>query len=253
VDANGGEYHGDLTKSVTHLIAATPSGKKYEHALNWRMKIVSIEWLKQSLNRGMVLDEVLYNPTMPLEERGKGAWERILPTPASPALGKRTRDAGPSQALNPFRRKLRRSASTKMGSQSEALWAGITAASFERPQDAEDDWTEDIVAKQSSTRTSTRTQTPASPQRNADIHQNDVPVEADAAAPADPPELPPHPSFYENSYDGIFEGRIVCPLGFDPEKVRCSRRYTLDPLISPTDEHLATTSGEQWGALPPHR
>ncbi|KAI4715022.1 hypothetical protein J4E89_000708 [Alternaria sp. Ai002NY15] len=111
VDANGAEYHGDLTKSVTHLIAAAPSGKKYEHALNWRMKIVSLEWLEQSLERGMVLDEALYNPTMPVEERGQGAWDRKLP--ASPAIGKRTRDAEPSQALNPFRRKLRRSASTK--------------------------------------------------------------------------------------------------------------------------------------------
>ncbi|KAI4652375.1 hypothetical protein J4E93_002577 [Alternaria ventricosa] len=111
VDANGAEYHGDLTKSVTHLIAAAPSGKKYEHALNWRMKIVSLEWLEQSLERGMVLDEALYNPTMPVEERGQGAWDRKMP--ASPAIGKRTRDAEPSQALNPFRRKLRRSASTK--------------------------------------------------------------------------------------------------------------------------------------------
>ncbi|KAI4665638.1 uncharacterized protein J4E78_003100 [Alternaria triticimaculans] len=144
VDANGAEYHGDLTKSVTHLIAAAPSGKKYEHALNWRMKIVSLEWLEQSLERGMVLDETLYNPTMPVEERGQGAWDRKLP--ASPAIGKRTRDAEPSQALNPFRRKLRRSASTKVGSQSDAFWAGITAPSFERPID-EDEWTEEIVTK----------------------------------------------------------------------------------------------------------
>ncbi|KAI4937214.1 uncharacterized protein J4E92_001944 [Alternaria infectoria] len=144
VDANGAEYHGDLTKSVTHLIAAAPSGKKYEHALNWRMKIVSLEWLEQSLERGMVLDEALYNPTMPVEERGQGAWDRKMP--ASPAIGKRTRDAEPSQALNPFRRKLRRSASTKVGSQSDAFWAGITAPSFERPID-EDEWTEEIVTK----------------------------------------------------------------------------------------------------------
>ncbi|KAI4696200.1 uncharacterized protein J4E88_000372 [Alternaria novae-zelandiae] len=143
VDANGAEYHGDLTKSVTHLIAAAPSGKKYEHALNWRMKIVSLEWLEQSLERGMVLDEALYNPTMPVEERGQGAWDRKLP--ASPAIGKRTRDAEPSQALNPFRRKLRRSASTKVGSQSDAFWAGITAPSFERPID-EDEWTEEITS-----------------------------------------------------------------------------------------------------------
>jgi hypothetical protein len=219
VDANGAEYHGDLTRSVTHLIAATPSGKKYEHALNWRMKIVSLEWFEQSLERGMVLDEVLYNPTMPVQERGQGAWDRRLPT--SPALGKRTRDAEPSQALNPFRRKLRRSASTKLGSQSYALWAGITAASLERQQDGEDDWTEDNVAKQDSTRPNTRTHTPASPQRNATTHRDEAPPKSDPAGPADAREPSmPLPSDGISDHGGIFKGRLVCPHGFDAEKVR---------------------------------
>ena len=217
VDANGAEYHGDLTKSVTHLIAAAPSGKKYEHALNWRMKIVSLEWLEQSLERGMVLDEALYNPTMPVEERGQGAWDRKMP--ASPAIGKRTRDAEPSQALNPFRRKLRRSASTKVGSQSDAFWAGITAPSFERPID-EDEWTEEIVTKPDSTRTSTRTHTPASPHRHASVHENDSLIEAhlDDNADSHEPSLPPHANDV-SQHDGIFEGRLVCTHGFDAEKV----------------------------------
>jgi DNA replication regulator DPB11 len=223
VDANGAEYHGDLTKTVTHLIAATPSGKKYEHALNWRMKIVSLDWLEQSLERGMVLDEVLYNPTMPVEERGQGAWDRRLPSsPSSPAFGKRIRDAEPSQALNPFRRKLRRSASTKMGSQSEALWAGITAVSMERQQEGGDDWTENIPAMQDSTRASTRTQTPASPQRDASADQNDAPTEPNHEDPADSrePSLPQQPNEVSHEdHDGIFGGRIVCPHGFDVEKV----------------------------------
>jgi DNA replication regulator DPB11 len=222
VDANGAEYHGDLTKTVTHLIAATPSGKKYEHALNWRMKIVSLDWFEQSLERGMVLDEVLYNPTIPVEERGQGAWDRRLSS--SPALGKRIRDAEPSQALNPFRRKLRRSASTKMGSQSEALWAGITAVSMERQQEGDDDWTEDTLAKQDSTRASTRTQTPASPQRDTSVDQNDAPTEPNhAAADSGEPSLPQQSNgIPHEDHDGIFEGRIVCPDGFDVEKVRHS-------------------------------
>jgi DNA replication regulator DPB11 len=111
---------------------------------------VSLEWFEQSLERGMVLDETFYNPTIPVAERGHGAWDRR--EFSSPAAGKRPRDTEPSQALNPFRRKLRRSASTKMGTQSEALWAGITAGSFERQQDDGDDWTEDIVLKQDTTR-----------------------------------------------------------------------------------------------------
>ncbi|KAG9190977.1 hypothetical protein G6011_09065 [Alternaria panax] len=218
VDANGAEYHGDLTKSVTHLIAAAPSGKKYEHALNWRMKIVSLEWLHQSLERGMVLDEALYNPTMPVEERGKGAWDRKLP--ASPALGKRPRDAEPSQALNPFRRKLRRSASTKVGSQSDAFWAGVTAPSFERQLD-EDEWTEDTVTKPDSTRTSTRTHTPA-----ASISDNHALTEAqlDDHADSHEPSLPPQ-SNGASQRDGIFECRIVCTHGFDAEKTSILRQH----------------------------
>ncbi|KAF1937927.1 hypothetical protein EJ02DRAFT_469333 [Clathrospora elynae] len=211
VDNNGAEYHGDLTKSVTHLIAATPSGKKYEHALNWRMKIVSLQWLEQSLERGMVLDEALYNPTMPVEERGQGAWERTQSTP--PALGKRIRDVEPSQALNPFRRKLRRSASTRMGSQSEALWAGITAAGLERQQDDGDDWTEDTVAKQDST----RVPTPVSSLGDAATHQDEAPADGDPADARHASLLLPH--------HGIFQGRIVCPHGFNQEKTDILRRH----------------------------
>ncbi|KAF1847023.1 uncharacterized protein K460DRAFT_51934 [Cucurbitaria berberidis CBS 394.84] len=217
VDKNGAEYHGDLTKSVTHLIAATPSGKKYEHALNWTLKIVSLEWFEQSIERGMMLDEALYHPTMPIEERGNGAWDRRQYP--SPTLGKRTRDAAPSQPLNPFRRKLRRSASTKMGTQSEALWAGITAASLERQQDDGEDWTEDVSAKQDSTRAST----PTTHVQGPSVHQDVAPIDADPLD-ARSPTLPQPPD-NENSQDGLFEGRLVCPHGFDNEKTDILRQH----------------------------
>jgi DNA replication regulator DPB11 len=182
------------------------------------MKIVSLEWFEQSLERGMALDESLYLPTMPVEERGQGAWDRRQPI--SPAVGKRTRDAESSQALNPFRRKLRRSASTKLGSQSDALWAGITAPSFERQID-EDEWTEDILAKQQSTRASTRTHTPASPNRDAPILPHDALSESKPRDPAaaQQPSLPVQPE-NDSGYNGIFQGRLVCPHGFDAEKVQ---------------------------------
>ncbi|KAL6163554.1 protein kinase activating protein dpb11 [Exserohilum turcicum] len=223
VVAHGAEYHGDLTKSVTHLIAAAPSGKKYEHALSWRMKIVSLEWFEQSLERGMALDEALYSPTIPVEERGQGAWDRR--EPISPAVGKRTRDAEPSQALNPFRRKLRRSASTKFGSQSEALWAGITAPSFER-QVVEDEWTEDTIAKQQSMRASPRIQTPASPHKDASAHAHHALTASNPVDPADShePPLPRQPD-EALSHHGIFQGRIVCPHGFDAEKTSILRQH----------------------------
>lgn len=175
------------------------------------MKIVSLEWFEQSLERGMVLDEALYNPTMPIHERGRGAWHRTRST--SPALGKRTRDADQSQALNPFRRKLRRSASTKMGTQSDALWAGITAASVERQQDDDDDddWTEHSALKPNDSRAYTPvslTEDTTAPDQALPSHMGRICVQ---------PPLPPHDA---NSHHGLFRGRIVCPHGFDKEKVR---------------------------------
>lgn len=199
---NGAEYHGDLTKNVTHLIAATPSGKKYEHAVNWRMQIVSWEWFEQSIQRGMTLDENYYHPTMPVEERGKGAWDRRANE--SPTLGKRTRDAERGQSINLLRRKLRRSASSKMGSQSEALWAGITAAGLERKKGEEDDWLEEDLTKTSL------------PNANAPTDQtNNVVSLHDNALPEDPTSK----TLACPSNDGIFEGRLVFAHGFDSGKV----------------------------------
>lgn len=179
------------------------------------MKIVSWEWFKQSLERGMALDEAYFDPRMPAEERGQGAWDKQS---MSPALGKRTRDMV-SQPENPLRRKLRRSASTKFGSQSEALWAGITSASFDRKRNEEDEWTEDNSLLQ-----------PA-PEReapsmhvNEDVSQDHVP-RADPAAPSRRP-LP----FDQN--DGIFDGRVIYPFGFDEVKVGNLTRHAPGTLLT---------------------
>jgi DNA replication regulator DPB11 len=209
VDKNGAEYHGDLTKVVTHLITANPSGKKYEHALNWRMKIVSLEWFEQSLERGMVLDESRYNPTLPAEERGKGAWDRNQTR--SPAIGKRTRDAEQTPATNPLKRKLRRSASTKFGTQSDALWAGITSAGFTPDKNEEDDWREDVPKQ-----TSPQERTPAMHAKEGLTRQANV--EPEAHAVPDPVENSVA-HLDAASHAGIFQGRIVVTHAFDEEKV----------------------------------
>ncbi|KAF2111428.1 hypothetical protein BDV96DRAFT_582142 [Lophiotrema nucula] len=214
---NGAEYHGDLTKSVTHLIAAMPAGKKYEHAVNWRMKVVSWEWFQHSLERGMALDEDYYNPSIPKEERGKGAWDRR--EDMSPTLGKRAREAEQSHAINPLRRKLRRSASSKMGSQSEALWAGITAAGLERPKNTDDDWTENIANDGLQRENSPSSQSEVPP--HSEIHQpefsygQDLP---DDAQPEDPASASRRSRRNPTRNDGIFGGRVVFPYGFDGEK-----------------------------------
>ncbi|OBT62282.1 hypothetical protein VE03_08577 [Pseudogymnoascus sp. 23342-1-I1] len=121
--SNGGEYHGDLTRSITHLIASRPEGKKYKFAKDWKIRLVSAEWLYDSIQRGMILDENLYHPETPAEERGKGAWVRR--NVASP-LGKRLRE---NEAVEDGTRKLRRTLSKKLTSQNEVVWGDIVGGS----------------------------------------------------------------------------------------------------------------------------
>lgn len=201
---NGAQYHGDLTKAVTHLIAARPSGSKYDHAINWRIKTVTWEWFEQSLERGMALDEALFHPTTAVADRGVGAWNRRTNT--SPMLGKRMRAAEQSKTiLNPLRRKLRRSASTRLSGQTEALWAGITAGGPEKSAGGEDDWTEVDVAQLESGPAVERMTTAA------EIPAAMAPQKGSTARARGP---------FSDEHDGIFEGRVVFLHGFDNNKVR---------------------------------
>jgi hypothetical protein len=91
--AHGGDYRGELTKNVTtHLIANAPEGEKYQHAEQWDIRVVSLCWFKDCLDRGMVLDENLYHPTMSCSlkraARGEEAKAKVL-------LGKRPRGENP--------------------------------------------------------------------------------------------------------------------------------------------------------------
>lgn len=182
------------------------------------MKIVTLEWLHQSLERGMVLDEALYSPTLPIGERGRDAWVR-LENP-SPALGKRTRDIEQPQPSNPNRRKLRRAASTKLGFQGDALWAEITTPSFDQGNHDEDEWKEDDLFKH------------ATPQEelSAVINQDDSNDQIDSAnANAHLPAAAGGPAVPELAQgDGIFQGRMVVIHGFDQNKVR----RVIDPCLA---------------------
>ncbi|KAF2646029.1 hypothetical protein P280DRAFT_544457 [Massarina eburnea CBS 473.64] len=200
VSENGGEYHGDLTKAVTHLIAASPTGKKYEHAVAWQIKVVAWEWFEQSVARGMALDEEYFNPTIPVEQRGQGAWDRRQ---HSPAPGKRVREIAQSDFVNPLRRKLRRSASSKLGTQSDALWAGIMEGSFEQKRNDEDDWTDTSIISKPELPAGSDPFTPT-----AEVTPDAEPTE-DSSRPRRP---------FLDDEDGIFAGRVVFPHGFDRAK-----------------------------------
>ncbi len=140
ISANGGEYRGDLTKEVTHLIAYAAEGKKYQYATQWEVKVVGLKWLKDSLGRGMILEEAMYHPTIPVDKQGAGAWNRQARPQLPPS--KRTWD-GETAADVP--RKLRRTASVKLGSQSEGLWSEIVSG----PQGKEAATHEDLQTSKS--------------------------------------------------------------------------------------------------------
>lgn len=120
--ANGADYTGDLTRKVTHLIVNKPEGKKYAAAKSWNVLTVAIEWLHDSVERGMILDEKCYDPVLPPEERGKGAWTKREVKRVS--LGKRLRDTA-AAAEGEGRRKLRKTASMKLSSQRDNMWGDI--------------------------------------------------------------------------------------------------------------------------------
>ncbi|TID02064.1 S-M checkpoint control protein rad4 [Colletotrichum higginsianum] len=119
ITANGGAYTGDLTKRVSHLIVAKPEGKKYKAARSWNIRTVSLAWLEQSIERGMILDEQCFDPSMPPEEQGQGAWNKANPRRVLSA--KRAR----SGVVEGGQRKLRKTASMKLSSQRDTLWGDI--------------------------------------------------------------------------------------------------------------------------------
>ncbi|KAK6350137.1 hypothetical protein TWF696_006383 [Orbilia brochopaga] len=124
-EKHGAKYHGDLTKQITHLIAARPEGKKYTFAKQWNIKIVSLDWFYQSLERGMALDEDCFSFDLPPEQRGQGAW--IRPTAGKRKLSERE-DSGKIDGRtksDPARRKIKRAASDRLSSGSQTLWGDI--------------------------------------------------------------------------------------------------------------------------------
>ncbi len=139
VEEEGATYHGDLTKVVTHLVAAVPQGKKYAAARSWGIAVVSQKWYDDSLLRGMALDERMYDPLMPEEDQGKGAF-RLVANPRT-SLGKRGTSGNPESATD-AKKRLRRSTSTRLESQSQDMWQDLSAQTVDVDRTEVDQWTE---------------------------------------------------------------------------------------------------------------
>ncbi|OCK82340.1 hypothetical protein K432DRAFT_402994 [Lepidopterella palustris CBS 459.81] len=208
---NGAEYHGDLTKSVTHLIAARPSGSKYAHARKWGLKIVSYQWFQHSIERGMVLEEDYYDPIRPVAEHGKGAWNRATAT--SIVLAKRNRDSDrKTSAIDPNpRRKLRRSASSKLGSQNGSIWADITAGGIAMKTEHENECNNQVDETVLITAAETEHRIANNPATEYTL-PSETGEQATASAPHEVRGLP------TRGYEGIFQGRVVFVQGFDNAK-----------------------------------
>ncbi|KAL4901645.1 hypothetical protein BDW74DRAFT_187267 [Aspergillus multicolor] len=121
---HGADFRKDLTKTVTHLIARTAVGDKYKYATQWNVKVVTLKWFTDCIERGMVLEETLYHPLLPAEQQGAGAWNR-----STPAIKQKQPESESSAGSRP--RKLRRIASTKLSNQNENIWGDIIGMGFE--------------------------------------------------------------------------------------------------------------------------
>lgn len=122
IKANGGDYTGNLDKTVTHLIVRETTGRKYMAAKSWNKHIIAPQWVEDSIRRGMILDEGCYDPHLPPEDIGKGAW--VKRDVRRKSLGKRLREAATAHNEG-GRRKLRKTASMKLSSQRENMWGQI--------------------------------------------------------------------------------------------------------------------------------
>ncbi|KAF4518541.1 hypothetical protein B566_EDAN004285, partial [Ephemera danica] len=78
----GGEMRTRFDSSCTHLIAAKPSGAKYERALQEKgVRVVTPDWVCDSVKGGVRCDEELYHPALLiLEEETKEEEEDPLAT-----------------------------------------------------------------------------------------------------------------------------------------------------------------------------
>ncbi|KAF2767104.1 hypothetical protein EJ03DRAFT_162238 [Teratosphaeria nubilosa] len=193
----GAKYDADLTKAVTHLIAAAPEGAKYKAAKLWNIHVVSLQWFWDSLRRGMALEEGLYDPLTPAEEQGRGAFRTEVRPRVS--LGKRTREVEAQSLDQSGQRKLRRTASTRLNSQSQDLWQDMSARETTITPRESEHWQETTEHCEQSGRQCH----PKIPVRQSDVFK-------------------PEP---DEAREGLFSGRYILIRGFPREKARRLRDY----------------------------
>lgn len=213
IEHEGAEYHGDLTKQVTHLLVAQTSGAKYKAAQDWRIHTVSMKWLEDSAARGMALDPKYYDPTMPYSEQGKGAYRKE--TGPRTSLGKRLRneESQTSAASVNSKRKLRRHASRRLEDHSQDMWQDISAADVTTvaPSEVTDQWT---AGDEDSQLTMGRAVAQPQVKQSFNVRQE----QTAAIAP---------------KVEGLFSGWFIATEGFEKEKTKRLAQY-----LEPNGAHI---------------
>ncbi|KAL9598815.1 MAG: hypothetical protein Q9219_004234 [cf. Caloplaca sp. 3 TL-2023] len=222
INNNGGDYRGNLTKDVTHLIAKEPSGAKYRYAIEWNIRIVAIEWLEHCLERGMILDETLYNLSLPVAERGQNAW--MKPVLSTSSLGKRSFDG--DAALN-GPRKLRRVASAKLNSQSLGLWTDIVSGDIQAEAPKNEQWSERLVAQKLKIEDGSSMSSiyPRAPTETPNVRSQSSATTTNSTAA---PLLASNAEVRRQS--GIFAGKRLCLHEFNDKKACSSHQAREDKL-----------------------
>ncbi|ROT38075.1 BRCT domain-containing protein [Sodiomyces alkalinus F11] len=221
INNNGGTYTGDLTRQVTHLIVCKPEGKKYKAAKAWGVRTVSLAWLDQTIERGMILRDHYFDPTLPPEEQGQGAWNRASTN--MNASVKRSRSISEHG-----QRKLRKTASLKLSSQRDHLWG-------------------DILRNKPSTGSLATPASESTENKNVNEVKDGIEV-ADSAADLSAPQAPP-PDV------GIFGGCSFAMSGFEKWKhdVLVEAITSLGGTICNSVEQLAATNSQNRHVIVPQR
>ena len=216
ITSNGGEWRADLTREVTHLVAAGPAGTKFRYAEKWCLKVVTREWFEDSLERGMILDENSYHPLLPVSERPERTWMRRSASGTS--LGKRSRDNRPEAAEMRGRRKLRRTASAKLSVQNSGIWTDIVGGGFdENTIDKPSQGTEGL--KDTDT-TDYNTGVPNVERKpRIGLEQYEENGKENSCLVAHQTSGISKPANSSNQKHGLFHGRIFYLHGFDEKKV----------------------------------
>lgn len=241
---NGGVYSGDLTRAVTHLIVNKPEGKKYNAALHWNIRTVAIEWLHDSVSRGMILDETKYDPRLPPHERGKGAWVRNHAERTASILGKRLRDAAAAAAAEKqnSQRKLRKTTSQKLSVQRDDLWGDILGKQAQPSPAPEPAAAAPEAAAAATVSRRSNTPAPESSKPTNGVAEAQKPAQRASAPPAD----------VSVSDDGVLSTSIFCIRGFSQERtnVLAGAVATTGGSIATSPEQMAILATRLPGAPP---